>query len=95
MKKKLTVEEEDARYERMARNRRYAGFKRSLVTLIRKHGLRGMELKREFMIANPGTPLTDELEWSRQERINAMEYAIGEWRDELLDAKRLRRQQSQ
>lgn len=82
MKKKLTDAEIKARAELASFNRKCAGYKRTLKGLCKDQGLRGMELKLEFLKNNPTTKLPKE--WLDYEQTLAIfQAAVDEYKESL------------
>lgn len=56
-KKKLTESELEERKTLVSFNRKCAGYRRHLKTIIRESGLRNFKLKLEYLVSNPNTKL--------------------------------------
>ena len=82
MKKEKTPEEIEQHEEEKRFNRRYAGFKRSLKSLCSEEGLRSVELKLEFLRANPKTILLKEY-FTHKQTVSCYAEAIAEYKEAL------------
>jgi hypothetical protein len=82
LKNKRTPEEEAAHKATIAFNRKYAGFKRRLITLCGEEGLRSVELKLEYYKNTPSTPLPEKF-MNYEQTIKAFEEAVAEYKEWL------------